>query len=242
MKNKRTMKKLFKMTSILVLLIGFGFTTTAQVNFGIKAGLNANNFGQSVEDEEDKIATKMKVGFHLGVVMDYGFTDAVSLNTGLIFISKGVGFDLEDELDEDFSLDGGSSTTLNYLEIPISIAYNKSNFQVYAGPYIGIGVSGRSKADYTLTGPTGESSFEEDISLKAAFGEVDYDELADDEGAFNGLDFGFNIGVGYEFGPVLMSLGYSLGLNDLEPSIKDQEKDDDKITNRVISLSGTYMF
>jgi len=236
------MKKLFKMTSVLALLLGLGFTTTAQVNFGVKAGLNANNFGQSVEDEEDKIATKMKVGFHLGVVMDYGFTEAVSLTTGLTFISKGVGFDLEDDLPEGTTVDGSSVTTLNYLEIPIHVTYKKSNFQVYAGPYIGIGIGGKNKSDYTFKSDFGDLEVDEEVKLKAAFGEVDYADFEDDEAAYNGLDFGFNLGVGYEVGPVLISLGYSLGLNDLEPSIKDQEKDDDKITNRVISLSGTFMF
>jgi len=51
-----------------------------------------------------------------------------------------------------------------------------------------------------------------------------------------------NLSIGYDVGPVMLSLGYSLNLKDIEPNIEGREKDEDSIKNRVFSLSATYMF
>lgn len=215
----------------------------SDLSFGVKAGLNVNSIGQSVEDSDDKLATTLNTGFHIGLVMDYGFSESLSFTTGLTYISKGVSRDLEDGFGDGVSADGSSSITWNYLEIPLHITYKVNDLQVFAGPYIGLGLNGKIVNDFTITG-NGADPFvvDEEITVKPVYGEINESDLEEDEGAFNGLDFGLNIGAGYQVGPVLISLGYSLGLNDLEPKFEGEDKDDDKITNRVISLSGAYMF
>ncbi len=212
-------------------------------SFGIKAGLNFNTIAQSVEDSDDELATVFNNGFHIGVVMDYGFSESLSLTTGLTYITKGVSRDLEVELNNASNVDGSSSITWNYLEIPFHITYKVNDLQMFAGPYIGLGLGGKLVDDFTITSNGGDTFVvDEESTFIAAYGEISPGDLEDDEEVFNGMDFGLNIGVGYEVGPVLISLGYSLGLNDLEPKFEGRDKDDDKVLNRVVSLSGTYMF
>ena len=262
-KNK-SMKNLSKLNMSLVLVLGLAVTSMAQFStttetkqnqensnfeyvpgfsFGVKAGLNFNNISQSLEDSDDEIGTLFNTGFHIGVVMDYGFSESWSFTTGLTYITKGVSRDFEDVFDDEVSVEGSSSLTWNYLEIPLHITYKVNNLHVFAGPYIGLGLGGKLVDDFTLTFD-GADPFvvDEESTFKPAFGEISENDLEEDEEAFNGMDFGLNLGVGYQVGPVLISLGYSLGLNDIEPKFEGQDKDDDKITNRVISLSGTYMF
>lgn len=236
------MKKILKLNLFTLILLGFTISSTAQVDFGVKAGLNLNDFGQSVEDEAFEIPTKMRPGFHIGVVVDYGLTEALSLTSGLTYIVKGTSLDLEENLDNGESVDGSSYINFAYLEIPINLTYRKNNFSVFGGPYIGLGIGGKLKSDYTLTTDFGSFDVNEETKIKPAYGEINSGDLAIDEDAYNGLDFGINLGVGYEVGPVVIGLSYSLGFVDLEPKFEGLDKDDDKITNRVISLSGTYMF
>ena len=220
------------------------FEYDSDFSFGVKAGLNVNDVSQSLEDSDDEIATALNTGFHIGVVMDYEISESLFFTTGLTYISKGYSFDLEEGIDDGGgTVDGSSSATLNYLEIPLHITFKVSDLQLFAGPYVAIGLNGNFVDDFTITDNLGNTFVvDEESTLKPVFGEVSEGDLEDDEDAFTGLDYGFNLGVGYQVGPVLISLGYSLGLNSIVPSYEGEDENDDTITNRVISLSGTYMF
>jgi hypothetical protein len=106
-------------------------------------------------------------------------------------------------------VDGDVDYVMNYLSIPVMLTYNiNESFNIQAGPQLGLLLSAEAKV--------------EDV-------EVDIKEL------FTGTDFGFNLGVGANFGKISASARYCLGLaNVLEDS------GDDKGTNNVIQLSVGY--
>lgn len=213
--------------------------TQAQVKFGVKAGLNINNISQNLAESDWEAATIMRLAYNVGLTADFGLSDVLSLQSGLMLTSKGFSYDLKEEFDED--IDGYFRFCYNYLEVPINFAYKISDFQVYAGPYVAIGIGGKMKYDVSFDG----ESESDEAKLKPAFGEVSDGDLADDEDAYSALDYGLNFGIGYQVGPILINAGYSLGLGNVTPSYEgddDGDRADYKMSNRVISLSFSYFF
>jgi hypothetical protein len=103
-------------------------------------------------------------------------------------------------------------------------------------------LSGNQKYDYTVTYQGHSESDKGEIKMKPAYEVVNH---SNEEGAFTALDYGFNAGVGYKVGPVLIQAGYSLGLGNMTPAYEGDpasERDDYKISNRVITLSVSYFF
>jgi len=245
------MKYLIK-TLVIIGLITFTLSAQAQVKYGIKAGVNFANVAQNFEDSDFESDTKARVAYHFGLTLDYAISEEVSLQSGLLYTGKGFALDLESELREYYgdgaSIDGYDRAALNYLEIPINVAYKVKGFQIYAGPYLAAGISGKNKYDYTLTysyfGSEYSGSEKGDFRYKPVFGEVSSGDLDDEEGAFQGLDYGLNIGVGYNVGPVVVSAGYSLGLGNITPKYEGSSVDigDFKASNRVLNVSVAYMF
>lgn len=225
-------------TLVISALIAVSMQTEAQVKFGVKAGLNINNISQNYKDSDLEFDTKMLLAYNIGATVDFGLSDAFSLQTGLMLTSKGFSYDMEEMSGEE--IEGYSRFILNYIEVPINAAYKFNGFQIYAGPYVAIGIGGKNKWDYTYAGETNA----DESKLKPVFGEVGEGDLGEDEGAFNALDYGLNFGVGYQVGPILINAGYSLGLGNINPGFEGDDGDikDYKMSNRVINLSVSYFF
>jgi len=251
------MKKIISLMAVVAFMV-VALQTTAQITFGVKAGLNMANISQNYKVADEEMPTKMGIAFHGGLAVDYALSEKMSIQSGLLFTIKGYNVDLDEwakELDAEFDvsgieLEGSSTARLNYLEIPIHFAYGiNEKLQLFAGPYVAIGFGGKAKSDITLKFDGQSEPLEnETVTLKSVIGEADYTDLAEEgEDFVNGLDFGLNVGLGYKVTPaILVNAGYSLGLGNLNPSkIKDYadyEPKDYKMSNNVISLSVTYLF
>jgi hypothetical protein len=212
------MKKLFLSTLVLCFLF---VSAQAQVTFAPKVGLNlANIAGDDTED------AKMKMGLQIGVLTDIAFSDAISLQTGLMFSQKGTKSEF----------DAGTETikvktNVNYLEIPINAVYGLdlggNALQFFAGPYAGIGLTGKIKSD---------ADGAEDVDIQFA---NDYVDVDDDKQGVKRFDIGLNIGAGYKINNIQIQANYGLGLANLIPDY-DGEAPDDKISNRVFQISVAY--
>lgn len=178
-KFKSNMKK----GLILVLFALVSTVSFAQISWSGKVGMNMSNFTGDME-------TDMRVGFNLGVGMEYSFTDLWSLQTGLMFSQKGAKSEVEGESEKYNPL---------YLEIPVmagarfAVTDNQSVL-VKAGPYFGIGIAGKVKSEYSEDG--------ESFSEKADF-------FGDDGG--KRFDCGLGIGVAYEINKFFVSLDGQFG-------------------------------
>ena len=232
------MKNVFKIFLILLLFITIGTQKSfSQLKFGVKGGVNLANIAQDYKDASDEEATKMSVLYTFGGVIDFSLSDAMSIQSGLLLSAKGYSVDVKEEYDAT----GFDRYVINYLEIPVSFAYKIKGFQVYAGPYVAFGIFGKNKWD--LKGDGWDDSG--DAKFKFVMKEVDLESLADDELPAKRVDYGLNFGVGYQLGPILINAGYSLGLANLTPAIKDFDEfdpKDNKNSTRTISLTATFFF
>lgn len=109
------MKKLLFSTILLLSVLG----AEAQVKFGLKAAptLSFNR----VEDESDNYAFNpdgVGLRFQLGPIVDFEFKENHYFSTGLLFATKRVGVQIDDE-NTNFSSDEDYS--LHYLQIPLTL-------------------------------------------------------------------------------------------------------------------------
>jgi|SRR6056297_889525 len=235
-----------KLSLLFAIVLAFAVASQAQIKIGAKAGVNINNMAFDYANSDFEPETKMGLGFHFGATAEYGVSDQIAVQSGLLFTRKGYSLDLESDLPDGVSVDGYARTMVNYLEIPIHAAYKFGGFQVYAGPYFAFGIGGKNKWDVTVSGDGFEESDSDETSLKPVFGEVDYENLDEDESPYRAFDAGLNFGIGYQMDKLLINAGYSLGLVNTAPSsVKgndDYDAADQKATHRVISVSVSYFF
>lgn len=244
------MKTLSKI-SLVVLMVLIGTQLNAQVKFGLKAGLNANNISTDLAPESDDelyTLTKMLFSYHFGATVEIGFSDALSLQSGLMYTTKGWEVDLDeilkDEIDAGVEVDGYYRFMFSYLEVPVHIAYKLGNIQLYAGPYVSYMLSGKEKYDLSME-EDGESYTESnEVKYVPVFGEVKEGDLDSEDRSVYGLDYGLNAGVGYRFGQILISAGYSYSMSNIIPAYENDSemRDNNRISPNTISLSATYFF
>ena len=209
-----------KVLLISIALFAFILTSNAQVSFGPKVGLNvANVYGDDVDD------TEMKIGAQVGVAADFAFTDAISLQTGLLFSQKGF-----KESDGDYTM----TVNVNYLDIPVHAVYGLdlggNKLQFFVGPYVGVGLTGKAKFEM--------GDMEEEADIQFVNDGIDAD---DDKLPLKRLDVGLDIGAGFMVSNFQIQAQYGLGLANLEPKW-DGTEPENKISNGVINLSVTYFF
>lgn len=199
--------------TVLAVSLLIGISASAQdspIQFGVKAGLNLSNFGGKAGDDLDA-----KIGFNVGVTVDYALTEDVYLLSGLELTTKGA------KLSE-----SGAKLTFNpmYLQLPIHAGYKLAiaegtKLVFHAGPYLAYGIGGKAK----LTG-AGDEDYKIDF-----FG-------SEEEGGAKSFDFGVGLGVGAEFGQINAGLGYDFGLANISRS------DDAKLKTQNAYLTVGYKF
>ena len=131
----------------------------------------------------------------------------------------------------------------NWVELPVNVVYTLHGFQVFAGPYVALGVGGWQRGTSWSASPY------------ARYRPYDFDEKirygADTEN--RRLDVGVNVGLGYRKGPLQVQMGYGLGLRNLHQPTKSnyllydygQPKHNfnaDRAYNRVAQFTATYFF
>ena len=216
---------------LFVIVIAFTMATDELIaqNFGIKAGLNLSNM--LIKDDDDTYSDdfKMKPGFHIGATAEFQLTEMFSFETGLLLSTKGFKMSEEETyMGETYKYE--SKLNLLYLDIPLTAkaSFDLGGAKIYGafGPYLGIGLSGKSKHEETYDGET--ESEEEDIEWGS-------DE---DESNLKRLDFGLTMGAGVEINSIQIGLSYALGLANISPYTDGGSK----INNRVLGLSVGYKF
>lgn len=195
----------------VVLMLALVTAVSAQMSIGIKGGVNMSNlvYDDEVNDKNPKI------GFNIGLAADYEFVPSVALQTGLFFTTKGYKFDSE-------SLD--YTENLMYLQLPVHLAYKVdvmpgTRVVLHAGPYAAYGVGGSRKLD---AGELGS------MDVDKIFGDGDYQ--------YKPFDAGLGIGVGAEFGAMLVDLGWDMGL------VNISNGDNGSVKNQNAYLSVGYKF
>ena len=210
------MKKIF-LSLVLCSFVGAMFAQGAK--FGITAGLNTSTVNTN-NTEGAKVG--YKAGFQAGVVMDLGITPNFSVIPELNFSQKGAKISFDEGEKVDWNM------TLNYLTLPINLAYKfdlgmDQKFMIFAGPYLGYGLSTSNK----MKGGGIEIDPSE-YGFDMKFGSTDED--------LNPLDYGLNVGIGYQYTKIFFKLQYNLGLANLS------RYEGDSMKNSNVAVTVGYMF
>lgn len=182
------MKKLF----VLVLALCLAEVSFAQLQGGIKAGLNLANF-----TGDDADGGKIRLGYHVGGYLTFNVSDALSIQPELLINSLG-SKTKESGSDPDlgdYTIEGEIIVT--YVTVPVMFVFKLNDqINIQAGPQLGILIAGKAK--YDITSDLITTSGSEDVKDQ-----------------FKSTDFGLSAGLGANFGPVNASLRYYLGLADI---------------------------
>jgi opacity protein-like surface antigen len=204
--NLKSMKKiLLSLGAAFLLAAG----AQAQTSWGLKAGLNFPKITVSGNGESESSGTS--TNFHVTGYASIPAATNFAIQPGLSLQGKGGKADV---LGEDVT------TNLMYLEVPVNAVYYiptgyTGSVFVGAGPYAGLGLSGKVKG--------GDESMD-----------IEFGSNADEMKRF---DWGFNFLLGYKLNNgFLINGGYGLGLGNLS------NVDGITSNNRVFSVGIGYEF
>lgn len=219
----------------LALFTAIGIAANAQ--FYLQGGLNLANITTNSNGQTEK--NNMLTSFNAGFMSRFGLSDVFDLETGLLVSGKGSKAETYYTASND---DNYVKTRFNpiYLEIPLNAVVkfplqkkSKSNIFINAGPYIAIGIAGKSTYDQKILGVGTSSSsnikFSNDDPFTSRQDDAAYDKL-------KRFDVGLNLGGGLDLGNFIMKLNYGMGLAKIN-STQSNNSVDDKNKFRTISLS-----
>jgi opacity protein-like surface antigen len=207
------MKKIILST---LLVLAFGFTYAQKAQFGLKGGLNSSNFIGDTEGMD----FKPRVGFNVGAFAAIELSEKITLQPEILFSTQGAEAENVEAFVNGSIYTGDVKFNLSYINIPVMFKYYVADkFNLEAGPQIGFLTSAETS--------TKLDGFNQTV-----------DEDAKDY--FESVDFGFNLGAGYDFTKnVSAGIRYNIGLSNV---FKTQSGDDSKIQNSVFSLSVGFKF
>jgi hypothetical protein len=117
-------KTILTLTSVLLVLL-MTVNTQAQIKVGPVAGFNFSDMTGDINSDG------MLVGFHLGILVNFGVTDYLMIEPQLLYSTKGAKLSNDD-------------LVLTYVEIPFWIRYQlESGLNINAGPYFGVMTSAK---------------------------------------------------------------------------------------------------
>lgn len=248
---------------ILALLALASSAAQAQttVTFGPRLGGNLSRFSYSGTPQQ-LTSDKSLTGVQVGATANISFGN-LAFQPSLIFTQKGA-----ELVSTGRTVSGGfpltytvtASPKLHYLELPLNFVYTAGGdhgFQVFAGPYVALGVGGGGSYNVAFNSKDPDlAPFNGDYpgTLTVEYGTQQNDNAAVQNNSntalaappltltFRRLDAGLNGGVGYRVGPFQAQLGYGLGLVNFVPNDTDGKDTGSKGYNRSFQLAANYFF
>ena len=177
----------------------------------------------------------MLTTFNVGVMGRFGLSETLDLETGLLFTGRGSKAETYWNGGADYVK---AKFNPYYIEIPLNLVLNvpmenSTSLFFNAGPYVAMGVAGKSKLE-TSIGPI-ETKSERDIE----FTNDDPATTEEEDASYSRLrrfDYGVNIGAGFDLKSVILKANYGIGLRDIN-SLKPISGEEDKNMYRTISIS-----
>lgn len=143
----------------LILTLCLSWATAQELSYGFKAGLN---FATLTGEDEAAEMTNYTTGFHIGLLVDLGFTDIFGLRGELLYAQKGKDMTYNGEsyfIFEPVGLRvatvGTRNMTLNvsnsYAQLPVMGYAKFGRFEVMGGGYAAIRIGGVGNGNMTYT-------------------------------------------------------------------------------------------
>jgi len=215
----------------LVLTTAAALGTKAQVY--VQGGLNLANISKTKDGQTEK--NNILPSFNVGVMGRLPIADMFSIESGLLLTGKG------SKAETYFNSGNYTKAKFNplYIEMPVNAVVKiplqkESNVFFHAGPYVAVGIAGKStretKIGLVTTNSTSNIKFSNDDPLTPEENEgAAYDRL-------KRFDVGLNFGGGVQFGRIMLKANYGLGLTKIN-STENNNNADDKNKYRTLSFS-----
>lgn len=222
-----------KKVLLVFAIVSTAYSLKAQFVY-VQGGLNLANITNSDNGGTDD--NKTLATFNVGAMVRLDLSDVFDLETGLLFTGRG------SKTETSINSNNYSKEKFNpyYIELPLNAVIKlplqpkaKTNIFLYAGPYVAMGVAGKSKIEGQFLGADFSSSkdiaFNDDDPTTEEQEDARYDRL-------KRFDFGGNFGAGIDFGNVILKANYGLGLSKIN-STNNNNTEDDKNKYRTFSVS-----
>lgn len=239
------MKKLIILTLTLLLSMNM----MAQVTFGPRVGLNISKYAYNYSSGIEEPDVKFKLGFSVAGVLNWQLNDFLALQPSIGISKKGNSHDFKEEYSGQATVEGYSRDRVTYIDVPVNIAagirLGPGQIQLFAGPYIAYAIAGKHRYDIKSTGESDPVDLKDSKKIKFTnkIDEEDHDD--DDIASFQRpLDYGVNVGLGYNYNNLLFNLGFAMGLSNLQPDRGEAGFDpsDYKYSNRTVFFTVAWLF
>lgn len=224
------------MKKLLALAIFAGFFTNAKSqHVYLQGGVNFANISTSKSGATQN--SNMLTTFNAGIMARSNSTEPIALEAGLLLSGKGAKSNtyLTSSSDDNYV-----KTTFNplYLELPINFVLrlpleSKNNIFINAGPYVAMGIAGKSKVETKFLGvvshSTSDIKFNNDDPSTSQQEDASYDKL-------KRFDYGINVGAGFDVGKVIIKANYGLGMAKINSTQTDNSSNN-KNKYRTVSVS-----
>ena len=222
------MKKLLILSAATVII-----TIQANAQMYIQGGINFANITRTSDGQTEK--NNILTTFNAGFMSRFGLSKMFDLESGLLLTGRGS--------KAETYFNGGNDyvkSTFNplYIEVPLNAVVRipvamRSHLFFHAGPYIAIGIGGKSKME-SKVGPlvstsTNTIKFSNDNPFTSQQDDAAYDKL-------KRFDFGMNLGGGLQFKHLILKANYGLGFAKIN-STESNNTVNDKNKYRTASLS-----
>ncbi|WP_294545827.1 porin family protein [uncultured Bacteroides sp.] len=202
---------------IFVLFALVSVVSFAQISWNVKAGMNMSNLS-NLDD------SNMKIGYNIGVGMEYQINDMWSIQPSLMFTTKGAKSE-ESESEQGITVKGKETYNPLYLELPIMAAVrfavsDNMNVVVSAGPYLAYGIGGKYKMEYSISGDLQGLDPEDIFDYAGIEPKEEYDIFKKDGMDAKKFDFGLGVGVALEINKFFVGLNGEFGLTKLSDGDK----------------------
>jgi hypothetical protein len=202
------------MKKCLLIICGLAFTLglNAQLRFGAKVGGTMSSAFVKVGNVTDD-AYKARLGFLIGGMMEYSFTESFALQPELLYVLNGAKRKATTGLDQ---LSPEATISMHNIQLPVNLKYKFGvedlKFYVTAGPSFSFIAGANVKSN--------------NISVNL---------LEGDEG-FKRLDLGLGVGLGVELRKIAIGAAYNYGLLNIT------KENDVTVKTGTFALSVGYFF
>lgn len=222
------MKKIF-----LVLTLCTTATCITKAQVYVQGGLNLANISKTNDGQTEK--NNILPSFNVGILGRFDLSSSFDLESGILLTGHGS--------KAETYFNGGNDyvkTKFNplYIQVPLNAVIKiplakETGIFFHAGPYIAMGIAGKSKSESKI-GPIMSSSessikFSNDNPFTSQQDDAAYDKL-------KRFDFGLNIGGGFRFESLLLKANYGFGLAKIN-STESNNTANDKNKHRTLSFS-----
>ncbi len=201
----------------------------------VQGGVNLANISKDANGQTEK--NNMLTTFNAGIMARFDIASPLQLETGLLLSGQGAKAETYWNNGNDYVK---SKFNPLYIQLPVNgvinfpLNVNKSNgFFIHAGPYIAMGVGGKSKTEGKIAG----ISFSSEKDIK--FNDDDPTTNQQEGAAYDRLkrfDYGVNLGAGLNLNKIIIKANYGLGLSKIN-STQTNNSADDKNKYRTLSIS-----